>query len=160
MSCDVAQYITLNDAPNQEAEAIVHESMFCLPRSSRRRATKGFLPPLSMDYRVHTVHSGQILSLTGHTDSKGIYVELQANAMMLRKLHTHEGHRNPDGVEISGLHIHFPTQKYPMAYGKSEWAYPINLPYDDDLETCVQFFCHELGIDITTLQFQFDFRRR
>jgi hypothetical protein len=40
MSCDVAQYITLNDAPNQEAEAIVHESMFCLPRSSRRRATK------------------------------------------------------------------------------------------------------------------------
>jgi hypothetical protein len=123
-------------------------------------STKGFLPPLSMDYRVHTVHSGQILSLTGHTDSKGIYVELQANAMMLRKLHTHEGHRNPDGVEISGLHIHFPTQKYPMAYGKSEWAYPINLPYDDDLETCVQFFCHELGIDITTLQFQFDFRRR
>ena len=157
MSCDVDQYITdPDDASIQEAETIVHLPMVCLPNTQRRR--RGFLPQMTMTYRVES-SQGHILSLHAYTQWSGLYVDLQSSDMMVRKLHTHESHYNPDGMEVPGPHIHFPSLKYPLIRSKSEWAYPIELADPDDLHECVQALCFELDIDIESLQFQFDPRR-
>ena len=158
MSCRVDQYITLgDDASNLEAETIVHLPMTCVPNTQRRR--HGFLPQMTMNYRVFT-EQGHTLSLHAYTQWDGLHVELESSDMMLRKLHTHEYHRNPDGVALPGPHIHFPSLKYPMARSKSEWAYSFELEDPDDLIECVKALCYEVVIDIEALQFQFDPGRR
>jgi len=114
---------------------------------------------MTMNYRVLT-DQGHILSLHAFTQWDGLHVDLQSSDMMLRKLHTHDYHHNPDGMEVPGPHIHFPSLKYPMVRSKSEWAYPIDLEDSDDLVECIKALCYEVGIDIETLQFQFDSGRR
>ena len=158
MSCCVAQYITLtDDTSNREAETLVHLPMVCLPNTQRRR--RGFVPQMTMTYRVVTPQ-GHLLSLHAFTQWDGLHVDLQSSDMMVRKLHTHDYHRNPDGLEVPGPHIHFPSLKYPMVRGQSEWSYPIDLAYPDDLIECIQALCFEVDIDIEALQFQFDPGRR
>ena len=157
MSCSVDQYITdSTDGSNQEAETIVHLPMVCLPVTQRRR--RSFLPQMTMTYRVMT-NQGHILSLHAFTQWDGLHVDLQSSDMMVRKLHTHDNHHNPDGMEVPGPHIHFPSMKYPLVRAKSEWAYSIDLAHPDDLHECIQALCFEVDIDIQALQFQFDPRR-
>lgn len=81
--------------------------------------------------------------------------------MILRKLHTHDCHHNPDGLEVPGPHMHFPSTRYPMAQVHKGWAYPFpNLPYHSDLSDFMVAFCIDLGIDPEGLQYGFDGRRR
>ena len=79
------------------------------------------------------------------------FAELHDGDTKLRALHTHEGHRNPDPsrTALGGPHMHFPSVRYPLVYGRSSYAYRIDdCPDFGAVIDCLRFFCAELGIII------------
>ena len=92
------------------------------------------------------------LTLKAYANRFGdVYVDLYSDATILRKLHSHEDHRNPGGLLVPGTHMHFPTRQFPMTRKRSSYAYELNVPIDTVSEG-VRFVCGLLSIGTDGIQ--------
>lgn len=158
MSCNVSQYLPVDDAAVAEVEDIIHNSLTAIPRERRdrrRRRSRGFLPPKSVELIVYTDQGQQLTLLAYETKSTDVYTELHRGDTKLRALHTHDGHRNPypDNTEVDGCHMHFPSIKFALVVNKSSYAYELDCPDLHYSTDSVEFFCSEIGITIEGLQY-------
>lgn len=154
MGCDVDQYLPDCDNPVADVEKLVHKKMSMYPRMRQRRRRQGFLPPSAMEFAVFS-EDGDVLNVTAYRkNGNEFYVELHHQENTLRKFHTHNGHKNPRPKRelVDGVHMHFPTIRYPLYYGRSSYAYSIMDPEIEDVADSVYSFCLELDIEISAIQ--------
>jgi len=129
------------------------------PNPGRRGRRRSFLPRGRFELIVdnaeyHTLH------LVAYQQGDGeFYVELHHGDTKLRSLHTHDSHRNPDPERtvVPGPHVHFPSRRFPLLYGREEYAYPLDTPRFSDSIDSILFFCAHVGIDIDSMQLQLAF---
>ena len=155
MSCNVGQYLPIDDSPVVEIEWIVHLKMTAQQGKRRGRWRSHFLPPQNVEF-VITTREGHTLHLTAYclTDLEECYLALQQSRLVLREFHAHEGHVNPmrRNHPITRIHMHFPSTKFPLIKGRSSYAYPIDEDGFNDVADCLEFFCAELNIDLAGWQ--------
>jgi len=155
MSCNVEQYLPIDDSPVEEVELIVHLKMTAQQGRRRSRGRGHFLPPQNVEF-VITTKEGHTLHLTGFclTDLDECHLALQQSKLVLRKFHAHDGHINPmrRNHSISRIHMHFPSTKFSLIEGRSSYAYSIDEDGFNDVADCLEFFCAELNIDMTGWQ--------
>ena len=151
MACEVDQYLPANDSSVLEVEQLVHQAgkyaIFRKPPKGRRRFS------VQSKTRLHVESSaGQLMVLDGYESQGHVYVELRMGKLILRKLHTHSGHRNPDSKEeVDGVHMHFPSRRFPLLKDRRSHAYRIDAEID-----CVadglQLFCLLTNIEVEGIQ--------
>ena len=157
MSCDVAQYLPFGDDPDVEVERIVHSRMRIvrhLQFSGRRRR---FRPKENFELQIET-NEGNVVLLQAYRRKGGdLMADLYHQSVKTRALHTHEGHRNPgDRYSLHNGHIHFPTLTFPLAYGRSSYAYESDCSDSEDLALFVELFCDLLDIELGSFQLIID----
>ena len=151
MACNVGQYIlSADDRVDDEVEAIVHNcSGREAIRSRPKRRKQGFLLPRHV--KLGLIGGWPPLSqmvISGYETFRGdIYIDLRYGDKVLRKLHTHDCHRNPGGCLIPGTHMHFPSVRYPLKRDYPSYAYEVELPSElKTLEEGILTLCELLGI--------------
>jgi len=152
MACNVQQYLPPDDSSVQEVEQIVHASLQAIQRTGRRR--RAFLPPGQIELIV-VAKDGHQLSLIGYQRKGGDFItELHHADTKLRALHTHEGHENPEPKRgpVDGCHMHFPTIKHPLVWGRASYAYALDCQVPSETIDYVRLFCMELDIVIIEAQ--------
>jgi len=152
MSCNVTQYLPVDDRPVVEAERIVHLKMIAQQGRRRGRGRGNLIPPQDIEF-VITTQEGHMLHMTGYClpDLEECHLDLQHGKVILRKFHTHEGHINPmrQNHPTARLHMHFPSIRFPLIESRSSYAYSIDDGDGfDDVADCLEFFCAELDIDL------------
>ena len=159
MACNVGQYLPDNDQPLEETERIVHLPKRAYPRSNRRRQGRGssYVPRTRLEMSVFT-YDGHELTLVAYRNKwQELYAELHMGDRKIRSLHTHQGHRNPSHEEeMSNGHMHFPTEQFPLAENRSQYAYEVDCDDMDRLTDIVQYFGALLDIEIDALQLQLE----
>lgn len=81
--------------------------------------------------------------------------ELFHDGIKVRALHTHSGHRDPDGgPPLEDGHMHFPTRSHPLTRGAKTYAYPVDCDDRDEVGDFVMMFCALLGIVFDPFDFQ------
>ena len=159
MSCDVAQYLPRDDAPDNEVEQIVHSPMRITGnvQSNERSRRRRFRPKDSFELQLAS-DEGNIVLLKAYRRKGGdLMADLFHQSVKIRALHTHEGHRNPgEYYSLSNGHIHFPTVLFPLVYGRSSYAYESSCSEVEDLAVFVGLFCTLLNISLGDFQFIVD----
>ena len=150
MVCCVEQYIPHNDFPITEVELLLHrKGMVAIPRSLK--GSKQFRPRRRMEFEV-VMPFHDALTLKAYSNGFGeVHADLLWGGELLRKLHTHEGHRNPGGLPVPGTHMHFPTRRFPLTRGRGSYAYSL----DEQIHSVsdgVWSICGLLGIEISGIQ--------
>jgi hypothetical protein len=156
MTCNVGQYLPVDDNPVVDVERIVHLRMIAQQGRRRGRGRGRFIPPQGIEFIV-TTQEGHTLHLTGYCqpEVEECHLDLQHGKEILRKFHAHDGHKNPKGrnYPTTRVHMHFPSVKYPLIEKSSSYAYSIdNDGYFNDVVDCLEYFCSELGMDMDTWQ--------
>ena len=152
MSCDVNQYLPQNDRPEPEVERLIHlQDMACFQLGSPKSRRRRFAPQRQVKCEVIGLN-GSLMRLTGYENRRGyVNIELSEGDRILRKLHTHPGHRNPGGCLVDGTHMHFPTRKIPLRSDGRSYAYGLDVEIDS-LPEGIRFFCELLNIRIEGIQ--------
>ena len=123
--------------------------MKAVPRKDVCR--RQFRPARATEFDV-LVPYGEPLSLKAYGNRLGdVHVDLSRGKEFLRKLHTHEGHRNPGGLLVPGTHMHFPTEQYPLAGHRSSYAYELSEEIGS-VSDGVLVLCELLEIEIDAIQ--------
>ena len=101
------------------------------------------------------------LILRAYRQRNGLYAELYYQAVKIRALHTHDGHRNPgDRFHLLNGHMHFPTVEFPLIANRSSYAYEVNCSAEVDLVEFINLFCDLLNIKLGSFQATLDSVRR
>jgi len=156
MSCNVAQYLPIDDSPVVEVERVVHLRMVAQQGRRRGRGRGRLIPPQGIEFIV-TTQEGHTLHLTGYCqpDVEECHLALHHGREVLRKFDAHEEHVNPKRRDYptARLHMHFPSVKYPLIEKSSSYAYSIDDDgYFDDVADCLEYFCSELDVDMSDWQ--------
>ena len=155
MSCNVAQYLPIDDSPVAKVELVVHLKMTAQPGRRRGRGRAHFIPPQDIEFII-TTQEGHTLHLTGETGCQveGICYNFNYGSTVLRKFDAHEGHINPShrNDPITRIHMHFPSTNFPLVKHRSSYAYSIDEDGFDDVADCLNSFCTELDIDLNGWQ--------
>ena len=132
-----------------DVERLIHMPKHAYP--ARRRSKKSFRPLHTVTLAVETI-SGKHLELRAYKAREDYFVELWQGLQGLRKLHTHNCHRNPAGEHVSGCHMHFPTVTYPLVEGCGSYAYGLNVVEFQSIEQALMVFCDLVVIEIGAMQ--------
>jgi len=155
MSCNVAQYLPIDDSPVVGVELIVHLKMTAQQGRRRGRGRGRFIPPQDIEFII-TTQEGHTLHLTGYCilEVEECHLSLHYGSTVLRKFDVHEGHINPHRLNdpITRMHMHFPSTSFPLVKHRSSYAYSIGEDGFDDVADCLNFFCSELGINLSGWQ--------
>ena len=157
MACDVLRFLLPGDFVDEDVERIVHLGLELLlpeePRRGRRRRT--LIRPGSSEIQVASVE-GHTLWVKGYRRKEGdLMAELFHYGVKVRALHTHGGHRNPEGGSpLEDGHMHFPTRDHPLDEGANTYAYPVDCDDGDEVGDFVMMFCELLGIGFDPFNFQ------
>lgn len=149
MTCNVERYLPDDDSEVPSIERLVHqphlEAIVLSPGSQRTRHR--FRPPNNVKLEVFG-RQGLTMWLIGYSNSGGdVVIELKHQDRTLRKLHTHDGHHNPDRKLVEGAHIHFPSRKYPLSQNGSSYAYGLETTIES-LVDWLLYFCDRMDISM------------
>lgn len=163
MSCDVDQYLPQGDSPDLEVERIVHSRMRIvrdIQASGRRRSRRSFRPKEIFELQLES-DDGDVVLLRAYRRKGGdLMAELHHQSVKMRALHTHEGHRNPRcRLSLPDGHMHFPSVIFPLAEGKSSYAYEMDCSNDEHLVNFIDKFCAILDIQLGPFQLTLDSTR-
>ncbi len=87
---------------------------------------------------------GEELQLRASVTGNNLQIALYARrSQLVRKWHSHDGHRNPDGETVGGPHKHYPTRTHPQG----SYAYPVTDIPDDGIDDALIAFLDECNID-------------
>lgn len=157
MACDVLRFLPPGDSVDEDVERIVHLSLeLLLPEEPRRRRRRRTLTrPGGLEIQVASVE-GDTLWVKGYRRQEGdLMAELFHDGVKVRALHTHSGHRNPDGESpLEDGHMHFPTRNHPLDIRANTHAYPVDCDDRDEVGDFVMTFCALLGIGFDPFNFQ------
>ena len=154
MACDVGQYLPPGDSFVDELEEIVHSELVALVETRSSGAEGRRLAP-KRSYDIQVTSNGRPgYKLKAYADRVGhLFAELHYGNRKTRSLHTHEGHKNPmEQDELPNGHMHFPTHRYPLEQGQSQYAYEEWCDEHDELEAFLLHFCDLLCINIDASQ--------
>jgi hypothetical protein len=155
MVCNVGQYLPPDDSPVAQVEHIVHLKMTAVQGRPHGRGRGQFRPPQDIEFVINT-QEGHTLHLAGYCDPEveECHLGLHHGSTVLRKFEAHDGHVNPRhrNDPIARIHMHFPSTNFPLVTHRSSYAYSIDDGGFDDVVDCLNFFCAELGIDLSAWQ--------
>lgn len=155
MSCNVSQYLPVDDSPVVGVELIVHLKMAAQQGRRRGRGRGRFIPPQDIEFTI-TTQGGHTLHLVGYCipEVEECHLSLHHGSTVLRKFDVHEGHINPRRLNdpITRMHMHFPSTNFPLVKHRSSYAYSIGEDGFDDVADCLDFFSSELGINLSGWQ--------
>lgn len=156
MSCDVDQYLPQGDSPDFEVERIVHSPMRIvrdLQTSGRRRSRRSLRPKEIFELQLESDNGNVILLRAYRRKGGDLMAELHNQSIKMRALHTHEGHRNPGcRHSLPDGHMHFPSVAFPLAEGKSSYAYELDCSNDEHLVNFIDQFCAIFDIQLGPFQ--------
>ena len=156
MSCNVDQYLAQGDSPDSEVEQIVHSPMRIardLQASGRRRSRRSFRPKEIFELQLESDEGNVVLLRAYRRKGGDLIAELHLQSVKMRALHTHEGHRNPGCRHpLPDGHMHFPSVAFPLAEGKSSYAYELDCSDDECLVNFIDQFCAILDIQLGPFQ--------
>lgn len=155
MSCNVGQYLPVDDSPVEEVELIVHLKMTAQQGRRRGRGRGYFIPPQDIEFIIAT-QEGHTLHLTGYCvpEVEECHLSLHYGSTILRKFDAQEGHINPRYRHdpVTRIHMHFPSTNFPLVRYRSSYAYSTDDDGFDDIADCLNSFCNEVGIDLNEWQ--------
>lgn len=151
------RYLPLGESLVPEVEELVQTPKIAYPAKSRKR--RSFRPEYATILAVDTL-AGKHLQLYAYKTPVDYIVELWDGLRALRRMHTHDCHRNPTRQHVPGPHMHFPTINYPLAESCSSYAHRLDLVEFQSIEQAIIEFCRLTNVELQAMQPFLTGRRR
>lgn len=153
MGCDIWQYLPEEDEPEDWIETLVHKQKRWSPSRPSFPRRRKVLPKGAVDSVVVTADGEQLQFVAYVEKGRNFIAELYFGETLLRSMHTHYGHRNPDSSgPFPDGHIHFPTVQYPLVVRGRSYAYEMLLPEDTEFVQFLQDFAAVINLDFPVTQ--------